>query len=119
MHEWAEKENTRKAKARKLHLSQEEIEMIMVIEKEAARKSIMKIHKGIIKRARLVGDTPDLDLTKVNTVEMRETVPACSSKRKKPDTGKAFFWIHVKGSQVMVLWTVSYTKIEGSRRRGE
>ena len=43
--------------------------MIMGIEKEAAKKSIMKKHKRIIKRARLAGDTPDLDLTKVNTVE--------------------------------------------------
>ena len=79
----------------------------------------MKIHKGIIKRARLAGDTPDLDLTKVNTVEMRDTIPACSSKKMKPDTGKAFFWIPVKGSQVMVLWTDSCTRIEGSKKRGE
>ena len=93
--------------------------MIMEIEKEAAKKSIMKIHKGIIKRARLAGDTPDLDLTKVNTVEMRDTIPACSSKKMKPDTGKAFFWIPVKGSQVMVLWTDSCTRIEGSKKRGE
>ena len=91
--------------------------MSMVIEKESARKSIMKIHKGIRKRARLAGDTPDLDLTKVNTVEMRDTIPACSLKRMKPDTRKAFFWIPVKGSQVMVLWTGSCIKIEGSRRR--
>ena len=45
VHEWLETKNTRKAKARKLHLSQEEISMIMGIEKEAAKKSIIKIHK--------------------------------------------------------------------------
>ena len=55
VHDWVEEENTRNTKARKLHLSQEEIGMIMEIEKEAAKKSIMKIHKGIIKRARLAG----------------------------------------------------------------
>ena len=92
--------------------------MIMEIEQEAARKCIMKTHKRIIKRARLAGDTPDLDLTNVNTVEMRDTVPACSSKKMKPDTGKAFFWIPVRGSQVRVLWTDSCTKIEGRKRRG-
>ena len=88
--------------------------MIMEIEKEAAKESIMKKHKGTIKRARLAGDTPDLDLTKVNTVEVRDTTPACSSKKMKPDTGKAFFWIPVKGSQVMVLWADSCTDIEGN-----
>ena len=103
VHEWTEKENTRKAKARKLHLSQEEIEMIMVIEKEAARQIIMEVHNGIAQGARFAGVTPDLNLTTVNTVEMRDTVPACSSKRMKPDTGKAFFCIPVKGPQVMVL----------------
>ena len=50
VHEWVEKENTRKTKARKLHPSQEEIVMIMEIEQKAARKCIVKIHKRIIKR---------------------------------------------------------------------
>ena len=93
--------------------------MIMGIEKEAAKKRIFKIHKSIIQRARLAGDTPNLDLTRVNTIEMRDTVPTCSSKKMKPDTRNAFFWIPVKGSQVRVVWTDSFTKIEGSRRRGE
>ena len=119
VHEWVENENAGKAKARKLHLSQEEIEMIMVIEKEAARKSIMEIRKRRIERARVAGDTPDLDLTNVNTVEVRDTVPVYSSKKMKPGTGKAFVWVPVKGSQVRVLWTDSCTKIEGSKRRGE
>ena len=118
VHDWVKEENTRKTKARKLHLSQEEISMIMGIEKEAAKKSIMKIHKGIIKSARLAGYTSDLDPTKVNTVEMRDTVPACSSKKMKPDTRKAFLWIPVKVSQVMVLWTDKCTKIERSKKRG-
>ena len=118
VHEWVELENVRKAKARKLHLSLEEVAMIMEIEKEAARKSIMKIHRGIIKRARLAGDTPDLDLSNVNTTEMRDTVPICSGKKRKQTKDEAFHWIPVKGSQVRVLWSDSHTKIAGSTRRG-
>ena len=89
----------------------------MGIEKEATRKSIIKIHERIIKRAGLAGDTPDLDLINVNTVEMGDTVPACSSTKMKPNTGKAFFWIPINGSQVRVLWTDSCTKLEGSKVR--
>lgn len=40
VHEWVERENIRKTKARKLQLSLEEIAMIMEIEKEEAKKSI-------------------------------------------------------------------------------
>ena len=80
-----------------MHLSMEEVSMIMEIEKEAARKSIMKIHRGIIKRARLAGDTPDLDLSNVTTTEMRDTVPICSGKKKKQTKDEAFHWIPVKG----------------------
>ena len=52
------------------------------------------------------------------SVEMRDTVPACSGKKMKPDKGKAFHWIPVKGSQVRVFWSDSHTKIAGSTRRG-
>jgi hypothetical protein len=77
------------------------------VERETKRlKAAVKVvveHRGIMKRARYAGSTPDMDTGGNNTTDMLHTTPMQSAKR----TDRAFYWVPQKGTQVRVFWADS------------
>ena len=103
MAEWEETENEWREANKKLRVGPEEVERETKRLKSTVATRVVAEHRGIMKRARYAGSTPDMDTSGDNTTDMIHTTPMQSAKR----TNRAFYWVPRKGTQVRVFWADS------------
>ena len=103
MAEWEETENEWREANKKLRVGPEEVERETKKLKATVAKRVVAEHRGIMRRARYAGSTPDMDTGGNSTTDMLHTTPMQSAKR----TDRAFYWVPQKGTQVRVFWADS------------
>ena len=103
MAEWEETENEWREANKKLRVGPEEVERETKKLKATVAKRVVAEHRGIMRRARYAGSTPDMDTGGNSTTDMLHTTPMQSAKK----TDRAFYWVPQKGTQVRVFWADS------------
>jgi ribonuclease HI len=96
------KRNQGREAARALTKGHLEVAELVEAVAHKASKRTLDSFKPIIKRAKMAGNTPDIDMTTLAPVSMHDSTPKLSSKIRNKGS---YYWVPKKHQRVTVLWT--------------